>query len=239
MTERLHRSILACRPSITSIHLAQIDCGSEVFANGISLVGASLFQSVVLKGRVTFSVRSALLQPTDAPEVLRHWLDEHLHDQGSVVFGYDLCRPMGALHHADTQTVSHRTRRMLMSATTRPVVDLKLVADDAHSHLFEACEALGIPTDPRGSLDRFDDWCLGRRARSLLGMQIDAIATWRLALASLGTQSLAGECLRDGMSINLRRWLHDTDAPAGRPHLASLNAMVGGRCARAGVRLKP
>ena len=214
--------------SLTSLHLALVGVRPEERRAGAGLVGATLFSCSVGGHLATFELRSALLDPSDPAGFMREWIDARLADRGPVIAGYDFGRAVHTVDSDREPVLSPRTVRMLTGRSVRPVIDLKLVSEERYADFRNACHACGIPTDRRVPLEVLDDWILGRRATSLMGMQVDAIATWRLALSGLGTQSMAGGGLRDAMSAGLARWLRETGVPAGRPHLEGPTTRKGG-----------
>lgn len=84
------------------------------------------------------------------------------------------------------------------------------------------CAALDIQCDSSDPESRFVDSCFKRTDAVIHGLNVDVIATWRVALRMIVSRAGLGTEVQAGAGAQLQRWLKLADTSPTRIHIVSL-----------------
>jgi hypothetical protein len=183
-----------------------------------SVVGAGLFICDVEDHTVRFDLRVRALDQAAFPGDLIAWLEGAAPEQG-LLTAYRLRSHVAPALDRLPIASSAAIMSELNEQSSRAILDLREIGRTGETlPLFEACAALGIPASARDPAERFIDWSFDRIDRVTAALELDAIATFRLALRQFRGGPPHGRRLVQKIEPALRDWLETSECSAALLH---------------------
>lgn len=208
-------------PMLTAVAVSTIDLRHHLATLEVEPqpVGIALFTANFANGVITFNLETCVLEPTEPSSRLLEWLDVHVPDDRATIVGFDveagiipMLRPLSESHTSFGINV-------LGGLRGRKLIDLPgPTGGSRRARSAAMCATLQIPVDTRDVNERFSDWMFNRQDRCVHAICVDAIATWRVAMALMGTHSKFGAAVTKVAEDQLQHWLAATDASAALIH---------------------
>lgn len=212
---------------LTAVSILMIDLGHSLDRSLPTIIGAGTFTGRIDRGAVDFALKTMVLAPSDTSASLLCWLDLALYDEHASITAYDLAEmtsALAALPDADWSPAL----RILSGCGHQPAIDTVLRDEDRTAISFiHATLSAGIPCAAPDPDRDFNAWISGRQAVLTDRLEIDTIASWRLAMARIADRSSLGHRVNTAIECHLADWLRRQDSPAAALHLDSLSPTAG------------
>lgn len=211
---------------VTAVHFLTLNLTHRLPMPLPRVIGVSLFTGRVDTGQIRFALDSFVPSPADPPAMLLSWLEQYLHDRATLA-GYRLGDAAALLRKMPGARRSP-VLRALAGQNDQPIIDMVALRGDGRPLPFaSACAQAGLPCSAASAADDFTGWMTGRRAALVHQLEVDVLASWRMAMHRLARQAALGSRVTASIDAHLATWLRQVDFPAGAIHLESLARTTG------------
>lgn len=206
-------------PFLTAIALATVDHAHLLQPGRYeSVIGVGLFLCRIEDRAIDFDLRVCVLSHDDFPGDLIDWLSDKVPERGGLT-AYRLRDHVVPALDRLPLAASSPVMAELHQHAPRPLLDLRGVNRSGEPLPFhEACAALHIPSSARDPAERFIDWTFDRTDRAAAALELDAIATFRLAMHRFRGGAPHTRRLARKVEPALKAWLNASERDAALLH---------------------